>query len=449
MEREFPFNSGSFWIDRPPERRAPLDGSIRCDVAIVGGGYIGLNAALRLREAGIDVVLLEADFCGAGASGRAAGHIGSTIGKDIFTCLKTFGPKKGLELARLGDAAVDAFNARVAALGIDCDYVQSGNAVCGVHASQHDALKRSVDLAISHGLNFDYLDEQAMRARGLPDAFKFGALETRGGIMNPGKFVLGLRNAALAAGVRIFETSAVRRIGRGAVVELATDSGTVRADKVLLAVNAYGPERLGLFKSRVLPVRDSLFVTRPLTDKERAALGWSGQEGVYTAHESLESYRWTADGRIVGGSKEVTYAFGSRLDQAYDPRIFQGLEATFRDRFPQLAQVEIAQWWGGWIAMTLDFLPSWGRLGGAGEVYFYAGCNGHGIPQGVLMGGAMADLLLGVRSPHLALLKRFETPLPPEPLRWAVFNLINQSLLAKDRRIDAMVRATGASPPPA
>jgi gamma-glutamylputrescine oxidase len=440
------FTEGSFWINAAPSSTAPVEGSTRCDIVIVGGGFIGLNAALRLKAAGVDVAVLEKDFCGAGASGRNAGHVGSTMGKDIYTCLKTFGPEKGLALARLGDAAVDHFNQRVEELGLQCDYERTGNAVVGLHPSQKDVLKRSVDLVLRHGLNFEFLDEAAMAARGLPPAFRFGALETEGGVLNPGKLVLGLRNKALEAGVRIYEGTLVQRLAEdsGGVL-ITTPQGEMRAKAALLAVNAYAPETLALLKTKVLPVRVSLFVTRPLKADEKAAVGWGGREGVYTLHESLENYRWTADGRILGGSKEVAYAYCSRLGTGMQPRIFELLQGAFRDRFPMLKSVEIEHWWGGYIAMTLDFIPTFGRLGRKSAIHYYGGCNGHGVPQGFLMGDALADHLLGRPSAPLDLLKRFEVPLPPEPLRYAVFTAINQSLLAKDRKLDLDLQAASRS----
>ena len=436
------FHQGSFWIPTPPPPLLPLEGASTCDVVIIGGGYVGLNAALRLKEAGLDAVVLEQDFCGAGASGRNAGHIGSTIGKDIYTCLKTFGPKKGLALARLGDAAVEHFNRRVEDLGLACDYERTGNAVVGVHPSQKEVLKRSVDLVLKHGLKFKYMDETEVARRGLPPAFLFGALETEGGVIDPGKLILGLRQAAIATGVRIYEQTAVTDLREDARGVLArTARGEIRADSALIAVNAYAPETLGLLKAKILPVRVTQFATRPLTGPERDAVGWAGREGVYTLHESLENYRWTADNRIVGGSKEVAYAYGSRLGPGRQPRIFNLLETAFRDRFPMLRSVPIEHWWGGWVAMTLDFLPSFGRLGQNSSIHYYTGCNGHGVPQGFMMGDAAADHLLGRRSEAIEVLKRFEIPLPPEPLRYAVFQAINQALLAKDRRLDRSIPA--------
>lgn len=438
------FTAGSFWIDAPPQPVPPLEGAVQCDVAIIGGGYVGMNAALHLRAAGVDVVLVERDFCGAGASGRNAGHIGSTIGKDIYTLLRTFGHDKGLALARLGDAAVDHFNTRVAELGIDCDHERTGNAVVGVHPSQKDVLRRSIDIVLKHGLNFAYLDEAAMARRGLPPAFRFGALETEGGVLNPGKLALGLRRKVIDAGVRLFENTTVTGVheDRGGVT-LACATGTVRAASALIALNAYAPETLGRLKTRVLPVRVTQFATRPLSAAEQARLGWQGREGVYTLHESLENYRWTADGRIVGGSKEVAYAYGSRLGHGLQPRIFELIEGAFRQRMPMLADVPVDRWWGGWIAMTLDYLPTAGTLGRTSAIHYYGGCNGHGVPQGFLMGTAVADRLLGRPSAALDLIRRFEVPLPPEPLRYAVFQAINRTLLAKDRRLDRALARGG------
>lgn len=441
QQARFPFTEGSFWVTRPVLRRPALESAARCDVAIIGGGFTGLAAALRLQQRGVDVALLEAEFCGAGASGRNAGHVTPTIGKDAATCIKTFGVKKGLELIRFAEAAIDHFEALVEHRGIACDYLKTGNIIAGLHEVHRPGLTRSAHEAEKLGLHLRFLDESEMQARGIPPAFRFGVLEARGGTINSGKYIIGLRDAAIRAGVRIFEDSPVTEIRQGAPVSLRTARGELRAEKVLLATNAYTPPRFSLLKNTILPVRVTLFATRPLTEDELAGIGWRGREGIYTAHEILESYRLTVDRRIIGGSKTINYEYGSALAPGYQPEAFALLERTFRERFPTLAHVPVELFWGGWIALTLDFLPVWGRLGKQQNILYYSGCNGHGIPQCTMMGEVMADELLGERSPWAELLRRFIIPLPPEPLRAFLLDALNWWYARIDRRVDRDLRA--------
>lgn len=435
-----PFTEGSFWLTPPEARAASLSGATRAEVAIVGGGYTGMAAALRLAERGVDAVLLEADWCGAGASGRNAGHVTPTIGKDTVTCLRLFGEKRGLALVGFAERAIDRFEETCARYGIDCDYVPAGNIIAGVHARHRKPLAAAAAKAAALGLHLRFLDEGAMRERGIPPAFRFGIHEARGGTITTGKYTAGLRRAVLASGARAHEGTRVTAIRRGEKTVLRTEAGEVTADRVLLATNAYTTPEFGLLGGKTIPVRVSLFVTDVLSPAQRARLGWGGGEGIYTAHEILENYRLTADGRILGGSKIVHTAGGNRLAPGDQPAAFARLERAFRDRFPMLGDVAIGTFWGGWIALTLDFLPVCGWLPGAGRVAYYSGCNGHGIPQCTLMGAAMADELMGEASAEVALLRRFVPPLPPEPLRTGVTRGINWFLERIDRRVDEALR---------
>jgi gamma-glutamylputrescine oxidase len=439
VQSRHPFTEGSYWID-PPQRLAPLSGAQQCEFAIIGGGFTGLSAALRLIEKGHQPLLLEAEFCGAGASGRNAGHVTPTIGKDIKTCIQLYGEKRGLQLVHFAEQAIREFEAVLARYGIECDYERTGNIIAGVHESQRESLRAGAAAAGKLGIDLRFLDETAMRRRGLPAAFRFGVLEGMGGTIHPGKYVLGLRQAAIHAGARIYENSPVRRIERGRGVVLHTDAGTVRASRVLLASNAYTPPAFGWLKSKIAPIRIHQFVTRPLTGPEMSAVGWYGREGIYTAHEILENFRLTRDNRIVGGSKDFTYAYGSRLAPGYQQASFDLIERAFRERFPMLGHVPIETFWGGWIAMTLDFLPCLGTLGRDRAVSYYTGCNGHGIPQCTLMGSAMADDLLGAGSQWVELFRRRTFPLPPEPLRAGVISLLHAYFTGRDRRIDRDLR---------
>jgi glycine/D-amino acid oxidase-like deaminating enzyme len=247
----------------------------------------------------------------------------------------------------------------------------------------------------------------------------------------------------VAAGAALFEDTPVSRVEMGTPFVAHTPAGRIRARHVVLATNAYTPA-LGLLASTVLPITVQLFRTAPLSPAERAAVGWRGGEGIYTAHEMLESYRLTADGRIVGGAKHVRYGFRGRRVADADPHVAARLEVAFRERFPMLRNVEITDRWGGPIAFTLDFLPAVGRTGPGGNLLYAAGYAGHGVALATYAGKMIADLLAGRDGPGAALWRRRQIPLPPEPLRWLVVRGLTGLFGGIDRRVDRAVARAAA-----
>lgn len=437
-----PFVEYGAYLEPPTDRTEPLAGDLAADVAIVGAGYTGLSTALALRAAGIDAVLLEADFAGAGASGRNAGHLTPTIGKDLPTLLRIFGRARAGALARFADAAVEHAERTIKAHAIECDYRPSGNFLAAVHPKQTARLVRAAELGASLGARVRFVAEAEMRERGLPPAFLCGVLEERGGTLDPGKYVLGLRRAALAAGVRLFERTPVAGIEEGPRVRLRTPRGTVTAERIVIATNGYTP-LLAWRPRAVIPLSCSLFETEPLSAAQREQLGWRGGEGVYTAHETLESYRVSARGSIVGGVKTVRYGYGSRLLAADDPRSFAVIEAAFRARFPALREVAIRHFWSGWMGYAPDFLPLLGVAGAQRNVHYAIGFAGHGVAQATLMGELVAEQLQGRQHPLARALARRTFAWPPEPLRWLAFQAIERALAAIDARTDRQVRRLG------
>lgn len=428
-------------MDVPPDLTEPLRGELRAEAVVIGAGYTGLSTALGLRSAGVDVAVIEQDFAGAGASGRNAGHLTPTIGKDLPTLLRLLGRERARALVRFADEAVEHTEQTLRSLGIDCDYLPSGNILAGVHPKQRDRLRRAAEVGAELGAHVRYLSPADMRERGLPAAFDCGVLEEKGGHLHPGRYVLGLRRAALAAGVRLFERSRVLDFDEGALVRVRTPEGTLVAERAVIATNAYTPA-LGWQRRALVPLRVALFETVPLDEPARARLRWAGREGIYTAHEILESYRVTTDGTIVGGSKVVRYAYGSGLAPGDDPAAFRTIEAAFRDRFPELAHIPIAHFWGGWIALTPDFLPLLGVSGADRNIHFGLAYAGHGVAQATFVGHLLALQILGREHASASALLRRQWRWPPEPLRWLAYMLINGALQAIDRRTDRQVKAS-------
>ncbi len=442
MPTQLPYREISPWIDAPVDLQAPLGRELDCDVVIVGGGYTGLSTALSLRAQGADVAVLEREFAGAGASGRNAGHLTPTIGKDLATLLRFFGRERAARLVRFADAAVEYVEETIRKLGLDCDYDACGNFMAGVHPKQEPGLRRAAEVAGSLGANVRFVDEGEMRERGVPPAFRFGVLEACGGTLHPGRYVLGLRHAALEAGVRIFEHSPLVGFEEGARVAAHTPGGVVRARAAVFATNAY-TTRVGRRPRTVAPLRVSLFETEPLGDAQLEAIGWGGREGVYTAHEELESYRLTRQRTIVGGSKMVRYAWGSGLAEGFDPEVFGVITKAFRERFPALRDHPVAHYWGGWIGLTPDFLPRLDVEGAHRNVHYGIGFAGHGVAQATLVGDMLAAQVQGRAHEWASALDRRTFDWPPEPFRWLAAGAIHGALLAMDRRTDRQIRALG------
>jgi glycine/D-amino acid oxidase-like deaminating enzyme len=430
---------GSFWTGPPPDPQPPLEGDERADVAVVGGGLTGLSTALALREAGSDVALVERDYCGSGSSGRNAGHLTPTIGKDLPTLLRLFGPTRAAAFARFADRAVGCAEELIRRHAIACDYIASGNVLAGMHPGQRARLERAAEAAARLGAKVAFLDEAEVRRRGLPACARFGVLEERGGTLDPGKLVRGLRAAALAAGVRVYEGSEVRTIAPGREPRVVTDGGTLRAERVVVATNAYTPATLGWLRLRVVPLHVLLFATEPLSDAARARLGWPGREGLYSAHEILESWRLTRDGRLVGGSRWVRYAYASALADGASPRLLRRLAGLLGERFPGV-ETRIDAFWGGWIGSTLDFLPVFRTHGSHANLHSGVAFNGHGVAQACLFGRLLADAAQGRESEDAELFTRRGVPLPPEPLRWLLARGVLGSLAIVDALTDRAIR---------
>ena len=187
----------------------------RFDTIIIGGGYTGLSAAITLAEAGQEVAILEQHYCGYGASGRNAGHLTPTIGKDIPTLLLLYGEAKTKELISLAEDAVSFTASILEKEQIACDYQANGNIMAGVTNGQLKRLRKSFATTEKLGVDVSFLDKAEMTQRGIPAAFIGGILEHKGGTLHPGKYLMGLKEKAVYAGVQLIEHTMVAGLENG------------------------------------------------------------------------------------------------------------------------------------------------------------------------------------------------------------------------------------------
>jgi glycine/D-amino acid oxidase-like deaminating enzyme len=402
----------SGWVSRPEDRAPAAAGDLRADVAVVGGGYCGMSAALTLAERGAQVVLLEAEFCGWGASARNAGHLTPTIGGDP-QLLATVFRRRAPALVGLADRAVRFTEALIERHGIACDYAPVGNVSVALTAG---GLRRSERIAAFLAAAGAHVEPVEGRAFGLPTTMAGGILERLGGVLDPGRLALGLRERVLAAPVGVHEGTPVTALRRdGPAFILTTPQATVRAGQVLLATNAFSAG-LGFAPPRVVaPLWVTLAETEPLGEAALDRTGWTSRAGIYTQHLVLESYRPTARGSIVFGSRLVRPAARPLRVRAPEPAAVADIARGLADRFPSLGAPPLYSAWGGWIAMTASWLPVAGRT--ADGVHYAVGFNGHGVAQAPYLGHLMGDHLAGTpRADDLETLWRARPRFLPAPL---------------------------------
>ncbi len=435
-----PFLDLSAYIRQSPELRPALATDLKVDVAIVGGGFTGLSTALELTKRGISVAVLERHFCGYGASGRNAGHLTPTICKDLPTAKMLFGEEKAGRLASFADHCVERTEHLMREYAIDCDYNQSGNIMAVVHPSQEKKMREAAAAARRLGAKIHFAEAGEMRERGLPAAFLCGAMEEMGGTLDPGKLIMGLRKAALERGVPIYENTHVTQIEKGKPFRIVTPGGTVRAEKIFIATNAFTPE-VGYPGNRMYPLYCTQFETIPLSDAQIEAIGgWRNREGFYTAHESMESYRLTSKRTLIGGAKVsyfrdcLPHNHGGDADSV-KPLVLQ----CFRERFPELQDLPIAHAWAGWIGMTMNFLPIVGQAKSIPNYFYSVGYNGHGVAQSIAMGELNADLITGRPNNWSAVICRSPVYVPPRSILWFIFVAIMGLLNYLDRRTNRKI----------
>src|SRR5712691_9642506 len=330
----------SLWLDEalagPGEEDAPaLEGDERADVCIVGGGYTGLWTALRLKELepSLDVVLIERDVCGSGASGRNGGFVLSWWVK-FATLAKAFGTDEALRLARASARAVDDIGEFCREHGIEAGYHRDGYLWAATNAAQVGAWGTTMDsLARLREHPFEVLEvEEAARRAGSPRHLG-GAFEASGAIVQPARLARGLRRVAIGRGVRVFEHTPLAALDG---TRVRTPGGSITASRVVLAMNAWAI-RFRPIRSRIVVVGSDIVATPPVPER-LAAIGWKDGLCISDSRLLVHYYRTTDDGRIAfgkgGGALPFGRRVGARVEGASPGPQRASVEAGFRSIYP-------------------------------------------------------------------------------------------------------------------
>jgi len=415
----------SFWLARESYAPQPsLDTSTRCDIVIVGAGFTGLWTALMLYEAdpALDIVVLEAQVAGYGASGRNGGFAMTMVGRNIYDLARKVGRKRALatHLAmRRALAEIEAFSVKE---GIPADIANTGVLTVSNGPEQDVRIRQDLDAAGQLGLDdFEALDTRQCQELVRSPRLRMGHFERDCLLVDPAALARGLRDAALRRGIRIYEQTPVDQVHEiaGHRVEARTPFGTVHADRALLATNAYAAT-IPALRRFIFTIYASIVLTEPLDTGQWERVGWERRMGVEDKRIMPHFHRPTADGRILWGGRDAPISAGppnARYDHL--PRIYARLEESFRWNFPQLRDVRFAHAWSGPVCGTLNGFASVGFLGASERIAYALGYTGHGVGQTKLAASAAADLLLTRDSPLLDLPLVTKAPMPvgPGPLR--------------------------------
>jgi glycine/D-amino acid oxidase-like deaminating enzyme len=430
-----------YWLEEAGEVRpaSPLAGDRDADVVVVGGGFTGLWAAWHIKQLQPEarVVLLEADVCGRGPSGRNGGFC-NVMWFSLPNMRRRWGDGPALAVAGASEQAVRQIGEFCEREEVDAGFRMGGYLQVSTAGAQDDiwaeALAACRELGAADAVQPLSPAEVAVRCSS--PAFRAGAFYPESATVQPARLALGLRDRLRAAGVELFESTPVRALRDGPDgVEARTDSGTVRAGTAVLAIGGAAKARHGPLRDRLSITSSHIVLTEPVPDLLEE-VGWTGGECITDCRTMLHYFRTTAEGRIAFGLGGGRISMGGRLRGRVevDPQVVALAAERLRAYFPGIEGRRITHAWGGPIDVSPTHLPVVVPLPG-GRAFAAAGYTGNGVGPSHMVGRTLASLALDRRDEHsgLPIVDPAPQRVPPEPFHWIGGSAIRAGIMSKEK----------------
>jgi putative aminophosphonate oxidoreductase len=430
----------SFWLEQTfgdqPDAPA-LKGDVKTDIAIIGGGYVGLWSAIQIKQQdpSCNVSILEMDICGGGASGRNGGFALSWWPK-ISSLVKLCGREDGLEIAKDSEKAIHEIADFCREHQIDSHFKNSGWLWTATSNSQMGAWESVVKLCETLKVDvFQRLSPKEIASRTGSSAHRAGILDKTAATLHPAFLVRGLRRVALEKGVQIFENTKVLSFSRSKPVKIRTSDGNLVAEKMIIANNAWAAGIKELSRS-IVAITSDMIVTAPAKNILEK-IGWKGGESITDSQTMVDYYHVTKDHRIAFGKGGWGIAYGGNLGSDFDRNRARArmVETDFRRYYPELKDIAITHDWCGPIDRTPNSLPLLGTFENNDQIIYGVGWSGNGVGPSFIGGKILASLALGRndRWARYPLLQKSAGKFPPEPVRYFGAHIVRAAVACKEK----------------
>lgn len=367
------------------EGQQALSGDVAAQTVVIGGGFTGLSTAFHLAQTGHDVRLLEARTIGYGGSGRNVGLVNAGLWTPPDGVEDTLGVIAGTRLNEILAAGPDLVFSLISKLNIECEAIRNGTLHCADTKAGLGDLEERYNQQKRRGAPVELLNATLTRKRTGSRRFIAALHDRRAGTIQPLAYVRGLARAAVAVGATLHEETPVKRYRHtGTEWRIETAKGTVTAQNLVVATNAYATRRVAARRSAFTPLHYFQVATQPIADDLRRSILPNG-EGCWDTGTVMSSFRLDASGRLILGSVGMLRGFAAKTHLRWARRKLRWL-------YPALGEVPFSHIWHGRIAMTSDHMPKIAEIGPGGVAIF--GYSGRGIAPGTVFGRAAAEWIV-------------------------------------------------------